>query len=434
MKKIFYVLMLGLVVLATSCKHEVLPVNINVQLTLDNQPFAAQGIQVLLTQSEATFEAFTDANGVAAFLIPVGTYEANVSFKQSEGGKALNFNGVQIVTVFENTPADYKIPLTKSESNQLIIKECYNGGCMDNDNAKNYANDKYIIVYNNSDIEVDASKLCVAMGPITPTTSSAKYLDAATGKHSYEAEGWCPASYAIWWFQKGTTVKIAPYSQIVISILGAIDHTKTYNNSVDLSHADYCMYDPESGFKLASSYPAPSASIPESHYMKTFVFGMGTAWPFPIITAAPFLILPESDMEAFVKDTKNFDNKGTNNSSNYCKVPQKWVVDALGLFSKGAEAKSTVVFPSNIDAGYVSFENKKGYTIYRNVDKEATEAIDGNKDKLVYGYKGEAYDGAGDPSGIDAEASIANGAKIVYKDTNNSSKDFHVRKVASIKK
>ena len=37
-------------------------------------------------------------------------------------------------------------------------------------------------------------------------------------------------------------------------------------------------------------------------------------------------------------------------------------------------------------------------------------------------------------SGIDAEASIAAGAHIIYKDTNNSTNDFHQRKVASIKK
>ncbi len=31
--------------------------------------------------------------------------------------------------------------------------------------------------------------------------------------------------------------------------------------------------------------------------------------------------------------------------------------------------------------------------------------------------------GSTDPSGIDAEASIANGAVIIYKDTNNSGND-----------
>lgn len=38
-----------------------------------------------------------------------------------------------------------------------------------------------------------------------------------------------------------------------------------------------------------------------------------------------------------------------------------------------------------------------------------------------------------DPSGIDAEASIRNGAHIVYSDTNNSSNDFHQRAKASLK-
>jgi hypothetical protein len=39
-----------------------------------------------------------------------------------------------------------------------------------------------------------------------------------------------------------------------------------------------------------------------------------------------------------------------------------------------------------------------------------------------------------DPGGIDAEASVAAGAHIIYSDTNDMAKDYHVRKVASIKK
>jgi hypothetical protein len=40
--------------------------------------------------------------------------------------------------------------------------------------------------------------------------------------------------------------------------------------------------------------------------------------------------------------------------------------------------------------------------------------------------------GTTDPSGIDAEKSMANGAKIVYMDTNNSTNDFHERNFASL--
>ena len=195
------------------------------------------------------------------------------------------------------------------------------------------------------------------------------------------------------------------------------------------------MYDKESGFNLASAYPAPSSTISESHYMKTYCFGQGTAWPFPIQTASPFLIMPDTDIQAFVKNEANFDNKSTNKSGNYAKIPTEWVLDALDLWSAADETKFFSRFPAAVNTGYQVFTQKLGYTTYRNVDKEATEAIAENEGKLVYNYAG-AVDNEkdGDPSGIDAEASIANGAKIVYMDTNNSANDFHLRKVASIKK
>ena len=77
-----------------------------------------------------------------------------------------------------------------------------------------------------------------------------------------------------------------------------------------------------------------------------------------------------------------------------------------------------------------------GYSLYRNVDKEATEALPENAGKLVYNYAlgTQDVDGSTDPSGIDAEASIAAGAHIIYLQTNDSSKDFHQRKLASLKK
>ena len=66
-----------------------------------------------------------------------------------------------------------------------------------------------------------------------------------------------------------------------------------------------------------------------------------------------------------------------------------------------------------------------------------SEALAGNEGKLVYGYAlgTTNYKGAQstDPSGIDAEASIRNGAHVVYLDTNHSGNDFHQRARASLK-
>ena len=70
------------------------------------------------------------------------------------------------------------------------------------------------------------------------------------------------------------------------------------------------------------------------------------------------------------------------------------------------------------------------------MDKEATEALPENEGKIVYNYAGGTQDvnGSTDPSGIDAEASIAAGAHIIYLQTNDSGKDFHQRSVSSLKK
>ena len=76
--------------------------------------------------------------------------------------------------------------------------------------------------------------------------------------------------------------------------------------------------------------------------------------------------------------------------------------------------------------------NKKGHAIYRNVDQQATEALSENEGKLVYGYA-LGVDDSSDPSGIDAEASIQQGAHIIYQNSNNATNDFHERQLCSLK-
>ena len=109
-------------------------------------------------------------------------------------------------------------------------------------------------------------------------------------------------------------------------------------------------------------------------------------------------------------------------------------MDALEEWPEADESKYFNRFPKAVNSGYSLATKNLGYTQYRNVDKNATEAIAGNAGKLVYNYAGAVSEDDTDPSGIDAEASIANGAKIVYMDTNNSANDFHQRKVSSLKK
>ena len=434
MKK-FMMFVATLVLVAVSCdktpKNE--PVAAEVALQLNGTAYAVEGIDVTLRELNGTavYESKTDAAGVALFNVLPGFYEASASFKVAEEGSLYVYNGVNSnVTVVKDAVNASVLELTQSVTNQIVVKELYVGGCTSDDGSKTFQNDAYIILYNNSDTPADASKLCFA--GIAPANAHATNKYLVNGELSYASQGWLPAAQAFWWFD--TQVTIEPWSQIVIAMKGAIDHTATYSNSVDLSKADYAMYDPESGFNQETTYPAPSANIPTSNYLQTFPFSAGKAWTLSVMCPA-FVVFQSDAPEAFAQNSADYDlTLGDKQPS--VKVPVADVVDALEVYLIGKEDTSHKRLTSDVDAGYVMHTNKQGYTIYRNVDQAATEALEGNKEKLVYSYAGgtqDIEDGSTDPSGIDAEASIKNGAVIVYQDTNNSTKDFHLRKVSSLK-
>lgn len=143
----------------------------------------------------------------------------------------------------------------------------------------------------------------------------------------------------------------------------------------------------------------------------------------------------DKDIKAYAQNEANSGyapGKKVDPSSKIVKIPTKWVIDGVEIYDASKIGQSHKRFTSNIDNGYVALTNKLGHTVYRNVDKAKTEALVGNKEKLVYNYN-FGVEKSTDPSGIDAEASIKKGAKIIYMDTNNSTQDFHERQQFSIR-
>lgn len=406
---------------------------ITVALELNDEAYEVAEINVALRDLNggASFGAETDETGTATFNVPAGLYEASASFKNASNGELFSYNGLNSsISVVEGSDAAFTISLVESKSNQIIVKELYTGGCVGSD-GKHFQYDAYVILYNNSDTPADASDICFGFSMPLNSGVSDWLVD---GELSYAGK-YIPAGYGLWWFD--TTVTIEPYSQIVVAIKGAIDNTVTHPNSIDLSKADYAMYDPESGYNNAKTYPAPAATIPATNYLKAYAYGLGNAWPLSIGSSA-FFIFKMKDAKAFAQTEANLDYtmKIAATIGPCVKIPHESIVDAVEVFTIGNEDKNAKRFPASLDAGYIYYTTKEGYSAYRNVDKEATEAIEGNKEKLVYGYSlgTESIDQTTDPSGIDAEASVANGAVIVYKDTNNSTNDFHLRSKASLKK
>nr|WP_239059596.1 DUF4876 domain-containing protein [Bacteroides sp. 224] len=405
---------------------------------------AIEGLTVKLTSSSGTsYDATSNAAGVATFNVPAGIYEASASDKRSFDGSVYLYNGIRSNIVVTNlwTGEDVlKLNFTESRAGQVVIKELYVGGCQDNDGNKVFQIDKYVVLYNNSDLVAELENLC--LGATTPFNSNSANKDYdAEGNLAYENAGWIPAGHGIWYLSSKLT--IAPYSQVVIALNGAIDHTPTYTNSVNLANEKYyCTYDIEQ-YHLTNYYPTPFEGIPTDHYFSAVRYGLGGAWAALSTTSPAFFIfkIEGTTPVAFAKDPDNVSYPGEEEVSSHIrrKVPVEWVLDAVEVFTTdpGNNNPNRKRLSSVVDGGYVFLANKYGYTSYRNVDKEATEAIEGNAELLVYGYnKGTIYpDGTvtTDPSGIDAEASLKAGAKIIYKDTNNSTNDFHQRSQASLK-
>ena len=440
MKK-YFIILLAAVLGLVSCEKPVQLVDVKFQLAYDGEALAlgAVPVEVKNVSGSTTYNFLTGEDGSAVIKLPVGIYTASVNFKTTTDGVHAAYNGANTnVVVSEAGQNEFRIDLQRVESAQIIIKELYFGGCLNPATEKGYSEDAYIILYNNSDEEADASNIVFTFAaPYNGNPSNKYYTD---GKLLYENEDWIPAYGAIWWFQ--SPVKIPAYSQIVVAVFRGIDHTQTVSTSVNLNNADYywmsnsgiTAYNPTN----SNSKYSVADQIKSDHHLTTVPISQGTAWTLSNNSPAFYICrMPSAEAKALSENADAFDHTlGNGPAFNVVKFPKANVVDAVEAWRASAVAQSQVRFSADINTGYVAFTNYLGYSAYRNVDKEATEALAENAGKLVYGYAGGTTDveGTTDPSGIDAEASIANGAHIIYSETNDTAKDFHQRKVASLKK
>lgn len=439
MKKVFALVPLtALALLAFSCRQPILqPVPITIQLTNGGQAFTQEGVSVLLSDESGSisFQLLTDSEGKVSATLPVGFYTVSATWKQTDEGERITYNGslTGLIASPEKDPF-YCLDMQAVKSQLLIIKELYTGGCLNEATGKSYSDDAYIVLYNNSETELDASDVVFCFAAPYNSTASNKYYDIE-GKLLYESLPWIPALGAIWWFTAPVT--IPAYSQIVVAVFGAIDHTITVPTSVNLSNPNYYWMSNDG----ITAYDMPkyhvSDAIPSSHYLTCVPYTQGRAWALSNSSPAFYIArMPQSQAKALSENVDDYDHTLGAGAPNYVvKMPKANVIGAVEVWPAASIKSSKARFSADINTGYIAHTNSKGYSIYRNVDKEATEALEENKGKLVYNYAGgtEDVEGSTDPSGIDAEASIKAGAHIIYSQTNDSSKDFHQRKVASIK-
>ena len=407
-----------------------------VTLTGIDDDLSGLNIQLRNISTGSVFTQPTDQQGIATFSVTPGLYEASTSqTRTTAGNEYYSYNGTSgQITILSNQQTSASILLKRATISRLVIKELYCGGCMADDGVTAFQYDKYVILYNNSAEPASYDNLCFGMGaPANAQANNNNYT--ADGRLNYEGEGFTPVWNGIWYFP--ATLTIEPYSQVVVNIHGAINNTLTISQSVNFANPDYyCMFDPESGYNNQRYCPTPSEVIPTAHYLKAVVYGQGNAWP--LSNSSPSIVLFQTKGASptdFAQDNANYwyDGGGTSAIKRCVKVPNEWIIDAIEVFSSDYATQCVKRLTADIDAGYVWMTNKKGHSVYRNVDLQATMMLPENKGRLVYGYS-LGVDTSRDPSDIDAEASLAAGAHIIYQNTNNATNDFHERQLCSLRK
>ncbi len=398
-------LSLAVVFVFSSCSYDEHLDTYDVEVRLSE---AVESAKVEMTNNIGkSFDAVTDANGVAHFHLPAGIYSASASKVTEEDYFKRICNGSLSDIAIGKSNTDIALPVKVTlmqTSNPILIKEIYCGGCQKNDGSGKFAKDKCIIIYNNSSETVSLDNICFGFAePYNAEAPTHSFLSG--GKLDYADQDWIPALNGIWYFQEGNT--IAPYSELVVNVHGAIDNTKTYSNSINYANKDYyCMYDVESassdGVKYANTlyYPSPAEVIPTSHYLKAVKYGKGNAWALSQ-TSPAVIMFQTKDItpREFGEQNSNiiYPNGKEGNIVYAClKVPREWVIDAVEIFNSSSLATCKKRLTSDLDNGYVSMLGGYGHSVMRKVEKQ----VDGHN---------------------------------VYQDTNNSTNDFYEAENCSLR-
>lgn len=362
--------------------------------------YSVEGMVIKLSDPSTglQFSGITNASGAATIKVAHGSYIATTDAKitDDEKGFIFIFNGTS--SKIRVTPSDAKtvsvpLPLNVSKSGQVIIKELYYGGALNPVTGKNYANDKYIILYNNSDKVAYLDSLCVGMvDPFNAPTSGKSSNWVKTG--TTELRDSVPNSSIGWMFGgTGKSHPLNPGEQVVLCLNG-IDHTITSPVAVNLGLEGYwALYDPI--LTKGQATPQPGVNL-----MKGF-WKVGTATQYSLSMTSPaFFIysLGGKTTERFVADTYTI-NPGYATLRNFdcLLVDKNLVIDGVECFRSVTDSKR---LRPEVDNGFAMTEGSgTGQSVHRKVDPVATAAANG---------------------------------RIVYMDTNNSSNDFEVRIKASL--
>lgn len=411
MKRLLYILLA--VSSLTSClkdakekdfRDDAISGSITVQIVApQGQSVNMDGMNVIFSDASSglTYEAVADASGKATARVAYGSYIASTESKIAlSGGKTAIYNGSTErikVTPDNSVVSDFNLNLNYSQTSQIIIKEFYYTGCINPKTGKNYTlKDTYFSLYNNSGDVAYLDSLCV--GVVFPFNAPLNGgLSDWVKPGTSELRDSIPTASMSWMFNgTGKSIAIQPGEEVIVC-LNAINHIPICSTSIDLSNPNYyAMYD-------AANTPAQSAPVPGVKTLECF-WKTGTSRAFVVSISSPALYIYTmggKSKEQFILDTKAVNpNSPGNRNNDVLLIDKNLIVDGVECLISSSQTKR---LRPEIDNGSVII--KEGGGAGKSVHRK-----------------------------IDAEATAAAGGRIVYQDTNNSSNDFEVRDIPTLKK
>lgn len=387
MKPIHYLSLFLLLLLASCQNEEHQSCSFSIQLTApDDYPgLAFNDIEVTLTSKSGqgtTYTTISSPTGIATFHVEYGEYSASVHHQTAAG---VIFNG-RVENILLSPEKGYidallNLPLSRAQTNALVIKEIYYGGCKDK-NGKSYIADQYVTLYNNSDATLYLDGLCVAVADYGSNGEDSPWINHKGGKR-------VPVKDVTWQFPgNGTDYPLAPGAATTIAT-NAVNHAGGaygHTNSVNLSQVDWGFY--HEGYALQTP---PEAGVKRMKLLLR-TNPLGTKFQFGTANLSLMVFRLPADAEAYVANPDNLERRPQDevDTKMYLMVPHEWVIDcASATRDVNEQVYQHILSALDYRAGYMPDGPYQGNALIRKLTAPA-------------------------------------GGRVVYQDTNNSSADMEV--------
>lgn len=384
MKKIHYLFNVCIIILSSCAEDENRSCQVDIRLMSDNEhpsiPYEQISVTLTSQSQGATYKSRCNAEGIAHFDVEYGYYSVSAYYQSPSG---MIFSGriesLPLLAEKSGTSETVELGLSRSETNALVIKEIYYGGCTGT-LGEEYQADQYVTLYNNSNETLYLDGLCI--GVVDPPTS----LESPWMRYTDMSK--IPVNDLTWQFPgTGKDYPLAPGAETTIAT-NAVDHTGgeyQHANSVNLSGVDWGFWDVSLSRQDIQSGVKPMNLIAKLNPYTSL-------YAFPVIGPTLMVFDLQEAEDGYLSNTANRRPRpqAANQNKFYLMVPKEWVIDCVECVE---------------NVGKIT--NKRVPNDLNNTPVYIPEGV----------YSGKSI--------VRKKHADADG-RIVYQDTNNSAEDFEV--------